>query len=303
MNNKISFSYIFDDEMERVCKCFSNFYLLTEITFSTFISNAKLIQGENLDEEGTIMEFSFKNYYEIKMKVENVKNRPLYKSYIHKAISINKISLNFSIIFQFYYNSCEKKTVFFYDFLFDDDFFEPLIKDEVTKEEKEQMCNNVVQYLRTNKDINLTKGSLINDSIDNVWNFIKSGKNINENILNKIKFKTEFNGNFESLDTFINVYATDKNSFNNNTLIACLFVNKIFMNEDKIEVVLKCSKSNMLLPNLAVIFSLYKTAENKCFLNLLIYPYEHLSADTCNLFSKCLKKYLSIIKEQFKKKK
>ena len=78
MNNKISFSYIFDDEMERVCKCFSNFYLLTEITFSNYISNAKLIEGDNLDEEGALMEFSFKNYYEIKMKVENVKKKKKY---------------------------------------------------------------------------------------------------------------------------------------------------------------------------------------------------------------------------------
>ena len=75
------------------------------------------------------------------------------------------------------------------------------------------------------------------------------------------------------------------------------------MTEDKIEVVLKCSNNNMLLPLLAVVFSIYKTSEEKCFLNLLITPYEHLSADTCNLFSKYFKRYLSIIKEHFNPKK
>ena len=302
MSHKISYSYIFDDEMERVCKCFTNYYLFTEVTFSGFVTNAKKIKGDNLEEIGTIIELKFKNYYDFRIEIINVKKGPLYQNIVHKLIYLGKTQLEFYNVYQFYWNSCEKKTIFFYEYLFNDEFFEPLLRDEVIDKEKEQICNNVVQYLRTNpKDLNLTKGCLINSNIHNVWDFIKNGKILNEKFLNKVKFKTEFHGDFKSLDTYINIYAID--NLNNNNLFACLLVNKIFMTEDKIEVVLKCSNNNMLLPLLAVVFSIYKTSEEKCFLNLLINPYEHLSADTCNLFSKYFKKYLSIIKEHFNPKK
>ena len=94
MSHKISYSYIFDDEMERVCKCFTNYYLFTEVTFSGFVTNAKKIKGDNLEEIGTIIELKFKNYYDFRIEIINVKKGPLYQNIVHKLVVVITVFLD-----------------------------------------------------------------------------------------------------------------------------------------------------------------------------------------------------------------
>ena len=80
----IKFSYIFDEEIDRVFECFKNAQLNMDVAYNNFVSNLKFHKGENFDEENSEFSFFWKKYYDIKMMIENVINLPHYKSFTNK---------------------------------------------------------------------------------------------------------------------------------------------------------------------------------------------------------------------------
>ena len=156
----IKFSYIFDEEIERVFECFRNAQLNMGVVYNDLVSNLKFHKGENFDEENSEFSFFWKKYYDIKMVIENVVNLPHYKTFTNKSISIDKICLQISIIFQFFRDSVENKTVFLYEVKYEDEFFADLIKNEIKTEDVNQICTNVEKHLN-----NIVKGLEINNSI------------------------------------------------------------------------------------------------------------------------------------------
>jgi hypothetical protein len=298
MSHKISFSFFFKDELERVYECFSNFYLYTEITQFSLITKAKKIKGDSFDEEGAIMEIIIKYNFPFRITVTNVKSSPLFKSYTHKLVSLDKSKMEIYIDFKFYWDSCEKKTVLFYDYYFNEEMYS-IYKDLVKEKDKILFCNNVVEYLKTNfNGLEISKGILINASIQKVWNYINNRKNINDILLNKIKLICEINGSFEKLYSRINVLKTEKNS-----LLTSLILKNIYFSENKIELFFNNIEKHVYFPNLELNFCINKISEDASFLNIILTPNAHLSFETKNILSKYFLKCLACIKEHFKSKK
>ena len=298
MSHKISFSFCFEDELERVYECFSNFYLYTEITQFSLITKAKKIKGDSFDEEGAIMEIIIKYNFPFRITVTNVKSSPLFKSYTHKLVSLDKSKMEIYIDFKFYWDSCEKKTVLFYDYYFNEEMYS-IYKDLVKEKDKILFCNNVVEYLKTNfNGLEISKGILINASIQKVWNYINNRKNINDILLNKIKLICEINGSFEKLYSRINVLKTEKNS-----LLTSLILKNIYFSENKIELFFNNIEKHVYFPNLELNFCINKISEDASFLNIILTPNAHLSFETKNILSKYFLKCLACIKEHFKSKK
>ena len=50
---KIKYSYIFDEEMDRIYESFSKIQLNRDIAFYDFVTNLKFIKGERFDEENS----------------------------------------------------------------------------------------------------------------------------------------------------------------------------------------------------------------------------------------------------------
>ena len=298
MSHKISFSFFFKDELERVYECFSNFYLYTEITQYAIITKAKKIKGDSFDEEGATMEIIVKYNFPFRIIVTNVKSTPLFKSYTHKLVSLDKSKMEIYIDFKFYWDSCEKKTVLFYDYYFNEEMYS-IYKDLVKEKDKILFCNNVVEYLKTNfNGLEISKGILINASIQKVWNYINNRKNINDILLNKIKLICEINGSFEKLYSRINVLKTEKNS-----LLTSLILKNIYFSENKIELFFNNIEKHVYFPNLELNFCINKISEDASFLNIILTPNAHLSFETKNILSKYFLKCLACIKEHFKSKK
>jgi len=174
----IKFSYIFDEEIDRVFECFKNAQLNMDVAYNNFVSNLKFHKGENFDEENSEFSFFWKKYYDIKMMIENVINLPHYKSFTNKSISIDKICLQISIIFQFFQDSVNNKTIFLYEVKYEDEFFADLIKNEINNEDVKQICLNVEKYLNNIvKGLEINNSILINQSFETLWNIISSPKN------------------------------------------------------------------------------------------------------------------------------
>ena len=244
------------------------------------------------------MEIIIKYNFPFRITVTNVKSSPLFKSYTHKLVSLDKSKMEIYIDFKFYWDSCEKKTVLFYDYYFNEEMYS-IYKDLVKEKDKILFCNNVVEYLKTNfNGLEISKGILINASIQKVWNYINNRKNINDILLNKIKLICEINGSFEKLYSRINVLKTEKNS-----LLTSLILKNIYFSENKIELFFNNIEKHVYFPNLELNFCINKISEDASFLNIILTPNAHLSFETKNILSKYFLKCLACIKEHFKSKK
>lgn len=176
---KIHFSYIFDEELERVYECFTEMRINSEITFKGLITKLKFEKGEKFDEEKSEFTLIWKNYYELKMVVENVRKEQSFKTYTYRTLFIDKAPTEISLVFSFYWNSIDEKTIFILEFCYKDEFFGDLFKTEFNATDKQQICINVENYLTS-----IIKGLIISNSVaiktnfENIWKNISSPKSL-----------------------------------------------------------------------------------------------------------------------------
>ena len=176
---KIHFSYIFDEELERVYECFTDVRINNEIVFKGLISKLKLLKGEKFDEEKSEFTAIWKDYYELKMVVENVKNDQSFKTYTYRALYIDKIPTEISLVFSFYWNSIDENTIFILDFYYKDEFFGDLFKTEFNVSDKQQICINIENYLTSIiKGLKIFNSVVIKSNFENIWKNISSPKSL-----------------------------------------------------------------------------------------------------------------------------
>ena len=171
----IKFSYVFDEEIDRVYDSFTDIQLNTGITFQNFVTKLKFTKGDKFDEENSEFSFIWKNYYEIKMIVINSKNEDSFRTYTNKALYIDKISLQISIIYNFYWDTTEKKTLLIIDVEYQDEFFGDLIKEDFNQNDVLTMCQNVETYINSiTQGLDINNSFLINSPIEDLWKTISN---------------------------------------------------------------------------------------------------------------------------------
>ena len=171
----IKFSYIFDEELERVYECFTDAQLNKGIAYQNFVSNLQFIKGDRFDEENAEYTFIWKNYYTIKMVVQNVKQFNNYRTFTNKALYIDKLTLQISIIYSFYWDTVEQKTLLIIDLDYNDKFFGDLIKTDFNPSDVIKICQNVENYINSiilGLDIN--NSFLLNAPIEELWKTISN---------------------------------------------------------------------------------------------------------------------------------
>jgi hypothetical protein len=147
--SKLKFSYIFDEEMDRVYDCFTNLGINKDILFPNLVTNLKFTKGEKFDTENSEFSFTWKNYYKIKMIVQNVKRDDKFRTFTFRSLGIDRIPMQISLIHNYYWDTVDLKTVFILDLEYQDDFFEELIKAEVKETDIMNMCQNIENYLNS----------------------------------------------------------------------------------------------------------------------------------------------------------
>lgn len=261
----IKFSYIFDEEIERVFECFRNTQLNMGVVYNNLVSNLKFHKGENFDEENSEFSFYWKKYYDVKMVIENVINLPHYKTFTNKSISIDKICLQISIIFSFYKDSVDNKTIFLYEVKYEDEFFAELIKNEIKSEDLNQICSNVEKHLNNIiKGLEINNSILINRPFEVVWDVISSPKSF-FNITNK-----ELTVMMQEDDITMNPISTICEKTDEKlTPILKLRTESIYITGNYAKITL-VSLEKLGLPSQKMIFSLRKMDNDKSFFTLNI---------------------------------
>ena len=290
----IKFSYIFDEEIDRVFECFKNAQLNMDVAYNNFVSNLKFHKGENFDEENSEFSFFWKKYYDIKMMIENVINLPHYKSFTNKSISIDKICLQISIIFQFFQDSVNNKTIFLYEVKYEDEFFADLIKNEIKNEDVKQICLNVEKYLNNIvKGLEINNSILINQSFETLWNIISSPKNFFNITNNELVILTQDDD--ITLNSITTIYEKVENKLNP---IIKLRTDSIYITNDYGKVTY-ASMEKLVIPSQKMIFSLKKLDNDKSFFTLNIKLTEPTKHQVFLSLKKLWKKKINIFHNYF----
>ena len=297
---KINFSYIFDEELERVYNCFTDVTINTGIVFKDLITKLKFIKGERFDEENSEFSAIWKNYYELKMIVENVKKEPFLRTYTYKALFIDKVPSEISLIFNFYWNSIDEKTIFILEFIYYDEFFGDLFKTEFNKSDKIKICTNVENYLNTIvKGLEVYNSAIVNSSFEKIWKFSSNPK-----LLFNIFFKdfTIMTKDEQiSLDTEILFYAKISN-FSSPIPLIKLIVDSIIISSKYCKISFVTSQK-LSLPNQKITIIIKLLEKHKTFFSIDIKILESITHDALVNLRKLWKKKMNTFINFFTSKK
>ena len=257
---KIKFSYIFDEEMDRVYNCFSNIQLNRDIAFKNFATNIKFIKGERFDEENSEFSFVWKNYYNLKMIVQNHINKENFRTYTHKSLCIDKVVIEISLIYSYFWDTTEQKTIFILDLEYKDEFFGDLIKSEVKQSDITNVCENIEKYINgISQGLEFSNSFLLNVPIEELWKTISnpaifftiSGKKL-------IPIFKDKEVNLDSTLEFID--SNDKKS--ESTILTQLIVDNLFVTSSYIKLSFVSFK-RLYLTNHKITFIIKKIETNK----------------------------------------
>ena len=297
---KINFSYIFDEELERVYNCFTDVTINTGIVFKDLITKLKFIKGERFDEENSEFSAIWKNYYGLKMIVENVKKESFFRTYTYRALYIEKLPSVISLTFNFYWNSIDEKTIFILEFIYYDEFFGDLFKTEFNKSDKIKICTNVENYLNTIvKGLEVYNSAIINSSFEKIWKFSSNPK-----LLFNIFFKdfTIMTKDEQiSLDTEILFYAKISN-FSSPIPLIKLIVDSIIISSKYCKISFVTSQK-LSLPNQKITIIIKLLEKHKTFFSVDIKILESITHDALVNLRKLWKKKMNTFINFFASKK
>lgn len=279
---KISFSYIFNEDFDRIFKCFSSPDINSGI-FNDLLSNFKLIKGESLDQENTEFSFCWKKYYNIKMIVDNVENRSFFKSLTFKSICIDKLPFEIILVFNFLLDSIEDKTIFILELKYQDEFFEELIKTEFNENDKLALCKNIEKYLSISLNgLEKNYSCLINTSLEEAWKYVSHPKLFYE-IISKDMIYVLKEGPI-SLDSPIELFSKSENL--SEFILLTKFNVETLMISSYFAQVTYITFKNMSFPSIKLTIKINKIGKDKCFGSISVKPLEtSLSYEMyCNVF-------------------
>lgn len=293
MSIKIQFSHIFNETIDRVYECFRNFNLCLEVPFKHLYSNAKRIKGFHFDEVGSEFEYVFKNYYNIKLKVVSAVNTDSFKTYSHN-LDISELPIPLLSVQSFYWNSCEQTTIYTYEYLFNDSFFEALFKDEMSKEDKLNIAKNVEEYLKTSTDgLEQIESILVKTPILNLWNIV-SNYDILFRICKGIKLKAVYNGDYLTIGTTIDISSTESSK-----KLGTVMITHILMSEELMEMETESISKETPRQTSKIILS--KLGDNATFVSVSHFALEYVPPGGFAKHSKLKKRVFKEIKEHLEK--
>ena len=257
----IKFSYIFDEELERVYECFTATQLNKGIAYQNFVSNLQFIKGDRFDEENAEFTFVWKNYYTIKMIVQNVKQFNNYRTFTNKALYIDKLTLQISVIYSFYWDTVEQKTLLIIDLDYNDEFFGDLIKTDFNPSDVIKICQNVENYINSiilGLDIN--NSILLNAPIEELWKTI-SNPEIFFTVSGK-KLVPIFKDKEVNLNSILEFYDTNDKQ-ESPTILTKMVVDTLFVTSYYIKVSF-VTIDRLYLSSHRITFIIKKVETNKC---------------------------------------
>ena len=284
---KIKFSYIFNDDLERVYEGFKEVSEKIVVENHKLISNLKFHNGNNFDEINAEFSLYWKNYYQIKLIVDNVIITPFYRSIVHRATNIDKLPILITFNFNFYWDSINKKTIFMVELEYQEEFFTDLIKNDFSDEDKMNICKIMESYLSTSlKGLDSGYSCLLNAPLDQVRKYILFPKLFFQ-IISKEKIfvinekEIEIDGRYE-------IFSRDENS-SENVLLTEIIIENLIVTGKYIQVGYTTYKK-VSFPDIKFILYFRELANKTVFFVFIVKPNESVGIDANRMTLKFWKK-------------
>ena len=109
------------------------------------------------------------------MIVQNHINKENCRAFTHKSLFIDKVNIEISLIYYFYWDTLGQKTIFILDLEYKDEFFGDLIKSEVKQSDITKACEHVEKYINgISQGLEFSNSFLLNVPIEELWKTISN---------------------------------------------------------------------------------------------------------------------------------
>ena len=295
----IRFSYIFNEDIERVYKAFIFVSESLRISFKNSLSDLIFYEGSSFDDENSQFSFKWKNYYTIKMVAEKIIKTKFYKSFTHSSLNIDKVPSQIRLTFDFFWDSINAKTIFILIVNYEDEFFTELINSDFTENDKLIICKLIEEYLKKSvKWLETGFSYLLNSKLEKIFNYILYPKLffqlISKNqmhILNEQQ--VDINNKYELL------ILDDKT--NQLVPLTILKVEKLIISNFYAKITYNTFKI-LSLPNIKITFIFKELANKKCIVVFNMKPNEPIPHDINRKIFNFWKKKLIELWSHFEKK-
>ena len=296
---KIDFSYIFDEEIDRVFNSFIHVSSSLIVSFKNSLSDLIFYEGNSFADENSQFSFKWKNYYIIKMVCEKVVKTKSYKSFTHNSINIDKIPLQIKLTFDFFWDSINEKTILMIILRYEDEFFTELINSDFTDKDKLVICQIFEDYLKKSyKTAESGFSYLLNTKLESMINYILYPKLFFQLILgNEIQISNE-----QQIDLNKKYELSAKDEKTDKLIpLTILIVENLFITNYYAKITYNTHKI-LSLPNIKLTFIFKELGNKKCIFLFNIKPNEYIAHEVKCKLIKFWKKKLKGFWAHFEKK-
>jgi hypothetical protein len=278
--NKITFTYLFEDNIIRVFNCFKS----PEI-FNQTLKHAEEIDmkdGKYYDEIGTQVKFSWKKIFSVNFIVKQVIDNNYYKKLTFYANEVKPFNTLYTLNFHFYNNTIENSTLFVHEMIFDDELGMSLLGKNHDNREKIEMCQEIDRILKKKIDeLYQYESIIINNKISRVWEEISDWNSL-INLTPLIGDSVNYEGNKYEIGTIVNISDSIKNTYFILRLIKC----EKFSNFQK-SIIFECFNAYPKSPKQELHFEFIYCNENTTFVSfkhIFLEPvkYKHIKSISKN---------------------
>ena len=172
-----TFSYIFNEDIERLFSFLTNKNVLYELIFNSFINRYSLDKtnvksGKSF--EGLKMFFDWNNKHKCEVEVYEVDFNTKVKKIGLKFIKIDNYTNPLILNYYYYWNSCEINTLLKIEIITFEKFHYENLKREYSQEFKFQLCKKIEYYLKYDYNSLIQFESILIDKpIKEIFNKVK----------------------------------------------------------------------------------------------------------------------------------
>ena len=295
---KIKYSHIFNDDLKRVYEGFKQVSGKIMPESNQLISNVKFHKGSNFDEINAEFSLCWKNYYHIELVVDNAIRTPYFRSIIQRTTSIDKLPIQITFNFNFYWDSINEKTIFIIELEYQDDFFTDLIKREFSDEDKMNLFNNIESYLSTSlKGLDNEFSCVLNAPMDQIRKYILFPK-LYFQIISKEKIFV-INEQEIAIDKRYEIFSKDENS-SENVLLTEIIIENLIITEKFIKVGYTTYKK-VSFPDIKFIIIFKELANKTVLYTTIVKPNEPVGIDANRMTIKFWKRRMHDFYKFFEK--
>ena len=295
---KIKYSHIFNDDLKRVYEGFKQVSDKIIAESNQLISNVKFHKGSNFDEINAEFSLCWKNYYHMELVVDNVIRTPYFRSIIQRTTSIDKLPIQITFNFNFYWDSINEKTIFIIELEYQDDFFTDLIKSEFSDEDKMNLFNNIESYLSTSlKGLDNEFSCVLNAPMDQIRKYILFPK-LYFQIISKEKIFV-INEKEIAIDRRYEIFSKDENS-SENVLLTEIIIENLIITEKFIKVGYTTYKK-VSFPDIKFILFFRELANKTVLYTSIVKPNEPVGIDANRMTIKFWKRRMHDFYKFFEK--